>query len=359
MINNFLNSSGRPPLILAPMAGITDAPCRRLARRYGADLAVSEMLASQALIRGRGKGRSEEENRAEPPPLVVQIAGADPVVMAEAARLQVGLGARVIDINMGCPVKKIVKSGSGAALLRDEVLAGRIMAAVVAAVSVPVTVKIRLGWDADSLNACRMVEIAAREGISWLTVHGRTRAQMYEGQADWGAIARVKAASTIPVVGNGDVRTPEDARRLVELTGVDGVMIGRAALGRPWLFRRVAAFLERGAVVDDPPLAEQHDVAREHFLDLLSFHGVHTGIRLARKHLAWYVRGLPGAARFRDRINQMEEPEAVLGELAGIFETIMDPENRTVFPGRGSHPLGCATLPGRTTCLTSTPNSKS
>lgn len=308
-----------PPLILAPMAGVTDLPFRRMAHRFGAALTVSEMIASQAMIRrvpvclklsdpGEGTG-----------PFAVQIAGADPEAMARAARMQEGLGAGIIDINMGCPVRKIVGSGAGAALLRDESLAGRVMEAVVRAVTVPVTVKIRLGWDESSRNGLAIARIAEASGVRCLTVHGRTRAQMYSGCADWGAIGEIKSRVSIPVVGNGDVTTPERARRLWRETGVDGLMIGRAALGHPWIFREVAHYLATGELLPPPAAAERGEVIVGHFREMIAHHGPHTGHLLARKHLGWFTRGLPDGARFRDRLNHAPHAEAALELLLGFL----------------------------------------
>ncbi|ABK46155.1 tRNA-U20-dihydrouridine synthase [Magnetococcus marinus MC-1] len=302
-------AGGPPPLVLAPMAGVTDAPFRLIARRYGADLTVSEMIASQAMIRNTSKslliGTAHEEEH----PLSVQIAGSDPQVMAEAARMNVDRGAEIIDINMGCPVKKVVKGQAGAALMRDEALVARILAAVVAAVPVPVTLKIRLGWDKSNLNGARIGQIAEQQGVRMLTVHGRTRMQMYRGHADWQCIASIKQAVTIPVVGNGDLHTPQEAKEKWLLSGVDGLMIGRAAMGCPWLFGQIAHYLRSGQEKPPPDLAEQHALVLEHFDRLIDFYGPHIGNRMARKHLAWYAKGLPNSAHYRSAINHCPTPE--------------------------------------------------
>ncbi|MBF0214570.1 MAG: tRNA dihydrouridine synthase DusB, partial [Magnetococcales bacterium] len=249
--------------------------------------------------------------------------GADPEAMAQAARMQVELGAEIIDINMGCPVKKIVGTGSGAALLRDEPLAGRIMETVARAVPVPVTVKIRLGWDDGSRNGVAMARIAEASGMRAITVHGRTRAQMYAGQADWEAIAEIKSRVALPVIGNGDLISAEQARHLWQKSGVDGLMIGRAALGRPWIFREFATHLTTGAPAEPPSLDERKAVIIDHFHAMIAHHGPWTGHLLARKHLGWFTRGFPGGAAFRDRINHAPHAEAVAEMLHGYFDTLM------------------------------------
>ncbi|MBF0142707.1 MAG: tRNA dihydrouridine synthase DusB [Magnetococcales bacterium] len=295
---------GRPLLLLAPMAGISDAPFRQVARRFGADLAVSEMIASQAMIRRNARSLKIGLRPEGEWPLVVQIAGADPGVMAEAARMNAGLGADIIDINMGCPVRKIVRTGAGAALLADPERAARIVEAVVAAVSVPVTVKLRLGVDRQRLTGLEVAVLAQERGVAWVTVHGRTAAEMYRGQADYEGIARIKAGLTIPVIGNGDVVDGPSAQRLASETGVDGVMIGRGALGNPWIFREVAHYFGHRQPLPGPLPAERLAVVREHFAALLAFHGEVVGNRLARKHLCWYAHGMEGAARFREAVNR-------------------------------------------------------
>ena len=316
----FDRSVARPLLVLAPMAGVTDAPFRRLARAWGAELAVSEMIASQAMIRNTAKSLKITSDLALEKPAVVQIAGADPAVMADAARMNVDRGAEIIDINMGCPVKKIAKSHAGAALMRDEKRAGAILDAVIAAVPVPVTVKIRLGWDEREKNGLAIARIAQAAGARWITVHGRTRAQMYTGRADWPAIGEIKSRLTIPVIGNGDVTTPEAAREMWAVAGVDGIMIGRGALGRPWLFGQVARFLETGERLPDPPLAERQALVIDHFHQIIACHGPVIGNRLARKHLAWHTRGMAGGATFRDAINRAPTPEETLGRLTAFFD---------------------------------------
>ena len=311
---------GRPPWILAPMAGITDAPFRRLAARYGADYTVSEMIASQAMVRQSAKTLHLASGLDDGQPVSVQIAGADPMVMAEAARLNVDRGAAVIDINMGCPVKKIAKSLAGAALMRDESRAGRILEAVVRAVPVPVTLKIRLGWDDANRNGARMAQIAEQAGVRAVAVHGRTRMQMFTGMADWQAIGAIKQAVSIPVIGNGDVHTPEDAQRLWENTAVDGIMIGRAALGRPWIFRQIAHFLETGQQLPPPPLSERRWLILNHFHAMIDFYGPVVGNRVVRKHLAWHTRGMTGGAAFRDQVNRSNGPDQTLQRITRFLD---------------------------------------
>nr|CRH07523.1 tRNA-dihydrouridine synthase [Candidatus Magnetococcus massalia] len=277
------------------------------------------MIASQAMIRGVSKSLLIGSPHESEHPLVVQIAGGDPEVMAEAARMNVDRGADVIDINMGCPVKKIVKGQAGAALMRNEPLVVRILSAVVAAVPVPVTLKIRLGWDKSNLNGARIAQIAEQEGVRMLTVHGRTRVQMYRGEADWQAIAEIKQQTQLPVVGNGDLQTPQQAKERWQATGVDGLMIGRASMGKPWLFKQVAHYLETGEELPAPSVAEQHALVKEHFERLLDFYGPVIGNRMARKHLAWYAKGLPGSAAYRNKVNQAETPEETLQLIEAYY----------------------------------------
>ncbi len=303
------------PVILAPMSGVTDLPFRRLARAQGAGLVVSEMIASQAMVReNRQTLKMAEVEPSEGPdrPSSVQLAGCEPAVMAEAARLVADRGAAIVDINFGCPVKKIaIGQQAGSALMRDEVQAARILEATVKAVpDRPVTLKMRMGWDHRSLNAPRLARIAEESGIRLVTVHGRTRQQLYGGTADWDFIRSVKAAVTIPVIANGDILSVEDAAEALRRSGADGVMIGRGCYGRPWLPRQVAEYLRTGAVPEEPPLAEQLAILLGHYRAMLAHHGVQTGVRLARKHVAWYSKGLPGSAEFRVAVNQAETPEA-------------------------------------------------
>ena len=307
------------PVILAPMSGVTDMPFRRLVRRLGVGLVVSEMIASKAMIVAAKKTLRMSTPCAEEQPMSVQLAGCEPDVMAEAARLNVDRGAALIDINMGCPVKKVVNGDAGSALMRDEILAGRILEAVVKAVPVPVTLKMRTGWDDANRNAPNLARIAQECGIQAVTVHGRTRAQFYSGEADWAFIRQVKNAVRIPVIGNGDVTGPEAARRMLDVSGADGVMIGRGSYGRPWLPGQVQQFLAAGKHAPDPALGQQLAILLGHYEDMLTHYGTDAGVRLARKHIGWYSRGLPGSAEFRAGINQIADPARVREKIASFY----------------------------------------
>jgi len=293
-----------PPVILAPMAGVTDKPFRRLARRLGAGLAVSEMTIADPRLWGTRKSQRRMDFSDEPGPVSVQIAGYDPRMLAEAARHNVGLGAQIIDINMGCPAKKVCNVASGSALLRDEALVGRILEAVVAAVPVPVTLKIRTGYARSARNAVAVARIAESAGIAALAVHGRTREDHFAGQAEHDTLREVRAAVGMPLIANGDVDTPQAARAVLEQTGAAAVMIGRAAQGRPWIFREIAHFLATGTTLPAPSPAEARDIVLEHLLALHEFYGEHMGVRIARKHLGWYSRAHPGGERFRAAVNR-------------------------------------------------------
>ena len=311
------------PVILAPMSGVTDLPFRRLARALGAGLVVSEMIASWALI--RENAATLRMTALDGRPTSIQLAGCDPAAMAAAARIAVDRGADIIDINFGCPVKKVaVGQMAGSALMRDEALAGRLLEATVRAVEVPVTLKMRMGWDHASLNAPRLARIAAEAGIRMLTVHGRTRQQFYTGIADWGFIRHVKEASALPVIANGDILTEDDALEALRRSGADGVMIGRGCYGRPWFPAHVGHFLMTGERLPEPDLAAQKQVLLTHYAGMLSHFGTEPGLRMARKHLAWYSRGLPGSAEFRAALMRMTEVALVLAQIDRFYDPLIE-----------------------------------
>ncbi len=307
------------PVILAPMSGVTDLPFRRLVKRLGAGLVVSEMIASQAMIRETRQSLLMAKTAPEEAPMAVQLAGCEPKVVAEAAKLNADRGAALIDLNFGCPVKKVVNGHAGSALMRDERHAARILEAAVKAVKLPVTLKMRLGWDDADRNAPRLARIAEACGIKMVTVHGRTRCQFYEGRADWALIGQVKASVSIPVICNGDITTLDDAKTALERSGADGVMIGRGAYGRPWFLRQVIHFLATGRRLPDPAPASQLAMILEHFEDMLSHYGIETGVRIARKHLGWYARGFPGAAEFRASVMRLSDPAQIRAALAAAW----------------------------------------
>ena len=309
-------------LLVAPMAGITDRPFRRLARRFGAALAVSEMVSSRPELRDSRKTRLRLDHAGEPGPISVQIAGADPQMLADAARFNVAGGAQIIDINMGCPAKKVCNVSAGSALLSDELLVARLLEAVVAAVDVPVTLKIRTGPGPERRNALRIARIAECAGVQALAIHGRTRACAFEGRAEYRTIAEVKAAVRIPVIANGDIATPEDARRVLAETGADAVMVGRAAQGRPWLFREIAHYLSTGERLAPPAPREIGAVLSEHLDGLYSLYGGEHGARVARKHIGWTVRALPGGEEFRSRVNRLHAADAQRAAVSDYFERL-------------------------------------
>jgi tRNA-dihydrouridine synthase B len=312
----------RNNLFVAPMAGVTDRPFRQLCKQFGAGLAVSEMVASNSLLWGSEKTRRRANHDGEVEPISVQIAGADPAMMADAARYNVEEGAQIIDINMGCPAKKVCNTMAGSALLKDEPLVGQILESVVKAVDVPVTLKFRTGWDTANKNALKVARIAEQSGVQLLSLHGRTRACGFSGRAEYDTIREVKQATHLPVVANGDINTPEDARHVLEYTGADGIMIGRAAQGRPWIFREIGYYLATGEKLPPPLVSEIHVVLIAHLNDLYSFYGRERGVKVARKHISWYTKGLAGSASFRHRMNQLESCEEQLAAVNIFFEQL-------------------------------------
>ncbi|MBD5802115.1 tRNA-dihydrouridine synthase C [Azoarcus sp. Aa7] len=319
----------RNNLFVAPMAGVTDRPFRQLCKKLGAGVAVSEMVTSNSLLYGSAKTRRRANHDGEVDPISVQIAGADPAMMAEAARYNADNGAQIIDINMGCPAKKVCNVMAGSALMQDEPLVARILEAVVTAVpNTPVTLKFRTGWNRQHRNAPMIARIAEESGIRAIAIHGRTRADQYMGEAEYDTIAHVKTLVKIPVIANGDITSPEKAKYVLDYTGADGVMIGRAAQGRPWIFRETEHYLATGELMPPPLVSEILQVCREHLADLYAFYGEDTGVKVARKHISWYTKGLVGSAAFRRAMNQLPDVRSQMAAVEDFFGQLAQQDAR-------------------------------
>lgn len=313
-------------VILAPMSGVTDRPFRTLVKKLGSGLVVSEMIASQAMVRQTRQSMQMIQKSPLEEPMAVQLAGNDPEVMAEAAKLNQDLGAKIIDINFGCPVKKVaVKSYAGSALMKpsDEGRAAKILEATVKAVDVPVTLKMRKGWNTENQNAPRLAKIAEESGIQMITVHGRTRCQLYRGEADWEFISNVKEAVKLPVIVNGDITNYDKVDEALKLSNADGVMVGRACYGRPWFIGQVMHYLKTGERLGEPPINQRYEIIREHLDDMFSFYGEGTGVRIARKHMAWYGKGLDGSAEYRATVNRSESASAMINTIDEYFKRFL------------------------------------
>lgn len=318
--------------MLAPMAGVTDRPFRQLCWQMGAGLTVSEMLSSNPRVWHTEKSQWRMDKRGEQGLGSVQIAGSDPALMAQAAQVNVENGARIIDINMGCPAKKVNKKAAGSALLQYPTLVEKIINAVVNAVQVPVTLKIRTGWDPDNKNGTRIAQIAEANGIQSLAVHGRTRACLYQGNAEYDTIQAIKRVVSIPVVANGDITSPEKAKWVLEYTGADAIMIGRGAQGNPWIFREILHYLKSGEKLAPPSLVEQHQVLRRHIADVHAFYGEVTGVRIARKHVGWYLAKHDMDRQFRSYFNALEQADNQLAALDAFFDLLQQGETRQISP---------------------------
>lgn len=312
------------PVILAPMSGVTDMPFRRLVKRFGAGLVVSEMIASEAMIRATERSQKMSTNCAEEFPMSVQLAGCEGPKMAQAAKLNEDRGAAIIDINMGCPVKKVVNGHAGSSLMRDLDHAGELIHATVNAVSLPVTLKMRLGWDDNSLNAPELAKIAEQAGVKLIAVHGRTRCQFYKGQADWTKVGLVKQAVSLPVIVNGDINDFDDVKQALSDSNADGIMIGRGTYGKPWFINQAIQYLKTGEKVAPPSLDIQLATLLDHYEDMLHHYGIEAAVRIARKHIGWYTKGLHGSAEFRNSVNRQDDPVQVKAEIKEFYLPLCD-----------------------------------